>query len=365
MSSIVLCRSKNEQELNCFRNLRDDFLDATIHTKDKTFKVHRIVMAANSEYFETMFKAKFRESNGIVEMKEMNSTLFECILEFVYTGTCTVASAQLCDFLRCVHLCAFKELQHVIENFMLNNLNESQKRDNMSVLSIIDALILADTFGLSELENAAIFYICKDMKGLRKAVLHDETCISKITHHQIKKILCDAENLECSESALFKIAKAWICNQSSSLDANKEAEILAQIRFAFIPKCKRQKVFADPIMHNHQTLLTNSVINAYDGIGVKRRGMEFDIRKASVGDAVTVISDFQALKIAFRGYGWSDSINDMIGGTYKITYIDVAANCVRLSEGVNNRPATYTYNFPCRVLTSHKSVENNQSHDCD
>lgn len=361
MSSIVLCRSKNEQTPICFQNLRDDFLDATIHTKDKTFKVHRIIMAANSEYFETMFKTKFRESNGVVEMKEMNSTLFECILEFVYTGTCTVATAQLCDLLQSVHLCAFKELQNVIEKFMLNNLNENQKKDNLSVLSIIDALILAGTFELSALENAAISFICKDMKGLRTALLHDETCISKITHDQIKKILSDAENLECSESALFKMAKAWICTQPSPLDANKEAEILSQIRFAFIPKCKRQKVFADPIMHNHQTLLTNSVINAYDGIGVKRRGMEFDIKKASVGDAVTVISDFQAVKIAFRGYGWSDSINDMIGGTYKISYVDVAANCVRLSEGVNNRSATYTYNFPPSVLVSDNSVENSQN----
>ena len=106
--------------------------DCTLETDDgKKFPIHRVVLGACCEYFDTMFTGDLKESNqDQVKMHQVDSTGLEAVISFAYSGKiesltlntfeATMETAMYLDVEQMVAACvAFCEkLRVTLENFL-------------------------------------------------------------------------------------------------------------------------------------------------------------------------------------------------------------------------------------------------------
>ena len=84
------------------------FTDITIETKGRCFTAHRLILVADSAFWLAMLKGGFNEENKeCVKLPNIDSDVFDVILDYIYTGTLTVTSDSVAavyesaDFLQC------------------------------------------------------------------------------------------------------------------------------------------------------------------------------------------------------------------------------------------------------------------------
>ena len=62
-----------------------DFWDVTFVVEEKEFPVHKLIMAASSDYFTTMFKGHFKEeNNNKIPLVDVEASAFEQIIAYAY-----------------------------------------------------------------------------------------------------------------------------------------------------------------------------------------------------------------------------------------------------------------------------------------
>lgn len=352
MSLITL---KHPSSNHALSKLQDLFCDSEIRTQTKVFKVHRLVLAGESDFFMKMFASSCREENGIVQMPHINDDLFDQIIQYIYNGECTIDHRNLRPLLECAHMCYFVELARNIEAILVQEFIRNH-REKMSILGIIQEIEYAGKYGLVDLEAAAIKGVIEMISTLRNAVYHDPECISRLSFNQIKQIVSAPAQLDCSESALFDIAKAWIGHNDVSEAA--QATLLSEIRFVFIPREKRQKIAADPLMKRHFEVFADSFVRTHDHIrDYVRRGKEIELHNLQINDAVTVINDAIEVRKLCQQMDtchWVDNMIDLLGNTYKIAYLDTNKKVVRLEALVKGDSIPFSWNFPALALVSEK-----------
>ena len=105
MSAIrEVSKSHSEQLLSKMSELRDSqtLVDVSLKVGGKSFKAHRVVLAASSEYFCAMFTDGMRESCAAeIELKDSSLTAeaFQVILDFVYKSELNVKEENVFEVL--------------------------------------------------------------------------------------------------------------------------------------------------------------------------------------------------------------------------------------------------------------------------
>jgi len=100
------------------------YCDVNIRVGNKSFRSHRILLAAVSEYFGAMFGGQFRERNIDSEpivLRDVDAMAFEKILQLIYTGYSVIRSSdifpllQASDFLRLRANCSIQAecIEHI------------------------------------------------------------------------------------------------------------------------------------------------------------------------------------------------------------------------------------------------------------
>jgi len=65
----------------------ESFSDVTLVCEDQQFKVHKLILAARSEYFRRMFAAGYAESNSKeIKVYDVQPAVMRAVLKFLYTG---------------------------------------------------------------------------------------------------------------------------------------------------------------------------------------------------------------------------------------------------------------------------------------
>ena len=65
-------------------------MDATLNVKDKEFKAHKVVLAAASPVFKSMFKEGTKEhEDNYVNIEDIDSDVFDVFLRYLYSGKWT------------------------------------------------------------------------------------------------------------------------------------------------------------------------------------------------------------------------------------------------------------------------------------
>ena len=65
----------------------EQYWDTEIKVGDKTFRVHKVILASASEVFHKMFESDMQEKNsGIVEISDVDPAVMSDLLTYIYTG---------------------------------------------------------------------------------------------------------------------------------------------------------------------------------------------------------------------------------------------------------------------------------------
>lgn len=137
----------------------DDFgaalSDVTIHVEGRQFKLHRIILAARSEYFRTMFTGPFAESSARdIALDDMDAASFVEIVRHIYTDALPSEEALrrglVLPLLRHSQALGLPRLSRVCQRFL-----EAHLRPDSACAS----LETADALGLVPLRRACMRYV--------------------------------------------------------------------------------------------------------------------------------------------------------------------------------------------------------------
>ena len=349
--TIKLQRSGDTTALS-FGKMQGLFCDATFQIHSREFPIHRVILSATSDYFRSLFENahKFSEKDGKYLMPETNPCAFQHIIDYIYTGTCTLNdNHELRDLLQTAHQYQVTSLMCTIETWMSKELTKNKTAGFVTMRMLLDVLDCADTFELQTLEKHAVDMISSDMQDFYATVLHEDTLLSRVSATQIRVIL-QADDINCSEVVVFEIAKAWVnCERSFDIAVNEKSQVLQLVRYAYIPPKKRKRILQDSTITSYPEALTKSLINVMDAIdaetvGAKRRGKEVDVKLLKVDDEVTLMSDYRWVRqqCIKHQVGWGENLLSSLGQTLKIRHIEHETRVLRFTTG-NSFPHTVLY----------------------
>ena len=168
------------------------YTDVEIQVEKKTFKCHKVILSALSDYFHAMFSSGMKEShNNLVCIKDIGSSIFENVLSFAYSGEDCVTIDNAEDLLRASVLLQIHCLQERCESFLL---------DQTTAENCIGIWRLAQNLNCQQLKETSWQFILKEFEVISKLDeflgLEKEELISIISSDSLslsnEENVCDA-----------------------------------------------------------------------------------------------------------------------------------------------------------------------------
>ena len=107
--------------------LQGTLCDVTIRCcQDETveFLAHRVILAAKSHYFYTMFTTGLMEkTEEVITLKGITSTAFGALLKYAYSGNVDINSENIEEILAAAHMLQFENVQDACFEFLRNNID--------------------------------------------------------------------------------------------------------------------------------------------------------------------------------------------------------------------------------------------------
>lgn len=137
------------------------YTDVSIKIGKENYKAHRMVLAARSKYFETMFNSYFKESTSSeIELKEIEPEVFEVILSFLYSNRIPANFEKVAnDLLRA---------SHRLQLTFLTDLCESHFCKNISIENCLERLMFANLYSQNKLKREVLDFTGKNYKAIQK-----------------------------------------------------------------------------------------------------------------------------------------------------------------------------------------------------
>ncbi|XP_044197350.1 kelch-like protein 33 [Thunnus albacares] len=143
-----------EKSLTVIRDLweRGVGCDVTIQAENgEKYPAHRVVLAAGGDYFRALLCGGLRESSeDVVCLRGVSSWVIESILGFIYTGQLRLGWRQIWELTDALLQFQLQDALSLCIDFL---------RDRMDESTCLDVLVLAETYGLVQLRQAAEEYI--------------------------------------------------------------------------------------------------------------------------------------------------------------------------------------------------------------
>ncbi|XP_077968551.1 uncharacterized protein LOC144422698 [Styela clava] len=119
--------------------------DFNINVGEKSFRVHRTVLAASSEYFEAMFSSNLKKvHDGHINMKDVDQDgILQCI-EFMYKGKADLKIENIQHILHASNLLQMEELTNLCFQFLEINISP------INCLSVINLAQMYDRHDIKE-----------------------------------------------------------------------------------------------------------------------------------------------------------------------------------------------------------------------
>ncbi|KAL4136091.1 hypothetical protein QTP88_007658 [Uroleucon formosanum] len=113
-----------ENLLLCRRN--EDFCDLRLQTDDGTIiPTHKIVLVAGCPYFYSMFKG-FKENNkSLINIREVESTSLQLLIDYIYTGEIMISDQSMLDLMPAANMLQLNSVKNSCVKFLQDKLNPS------------------------------------------------------------------------------------------------------------------------------------------------------------------------------------------------------------------------------------------------
>lgn len=195
--------------------------DVTLVVGDDEVRTHRLVLAANSPYFYTMFTSGYSESlSQRISLKEVDFKAVHLLVEYCYTSFIHLDETNVQSLLKTAHLLQFNNIVKTCCLYMTSQL------DPTNCLGISN---LAEFHGCADLQTGALNYA---KKHFCKVATTEEYFVAPFT--QIIDLLSSDSLNVPSEKDTYDIAMSWVrhdlVNRQEFLP-----QILSSIRLVLLP----------------------------------------------------------------------------------------------------------------------------------
>ena len=182
-----------------------EFIDVRLKVGDDEFPAHRIVLAANSDYFHAMFARRMKESNQeVIEIKDENisTAALKIVMDFIYRGEISINDENVFEVLLAAdHLQVTSAIQQCCDYLQTEFVQ--RKLDLKTYCRICR---IADRHGLKDWLEASK---CK-MASMYEDICEKEEFLSHIDADQLLNLLSRDDLNAPSENFVFKSVMQWI-----------------------------------------------------------------------------------------------------------------------------------------------------------
>ena len=88
---------------------QESYSDVSVLCGDKFFTLHKLVLAACSDYFSEVFN-HLGSKNGVIVLKDIPSSTFESLISYMYLGKVNVGQEKLADLVKAAEYLKIKGL---------------------------------------------------------------------------------------------------------------------------------------------------------------------------------------------------------------------------------------------------------------
>ena len=182
-----------------------EFIDVRLKVGEDVFPAHRIVLAANSDYFHVMFAHGMKESNQeMIELKDesISADALKIVMDSIYSGDLQVNDENVFEVLLAAdHLQVTSVVQQCCD-FLLTEFVQLR----FDVETYCRIRTIADRHGLTDLQEATQ----RKMAAVYKEICVSEEFLSHIDADQLWSLLSRDDLSAPSETFIFKSVMQWI-----------------------------------------------------------------------------------------------------------------------------------------------------------
>jgi len=225
------------------------FIDVRLKVREDIFPAHRIVLAANSDYFHAMFTHGMKESNQeVIELKDesISPDALKIVMDSIYTGDLRVNEENVFEVLAAAdHLQVTSVVQQCCDFLKREFIQLRLDLHNYCLLSTV-----ADRHGLRDLQEAAE----KKMASMFKDICESEEFLSNVGADQLFNLLSRDDLSAPSETFVFKSVMQWIKHKKEERMA-VAAKVIGAVRLGLvdirvvIEELNTEEMQRDPEIH--------------------------------------------------------------------------------------------------------------------
>ncbi|XP_051173211.1 speckle-type POZ protein B-like [Leptopilina boulardi] len=175
--------------------------DVTFKVENKVFTAHKMILSLRSPVFAAMFKSKMSEElTSIVEIKDIESTIFQKMLRFIYTDEVKYLKESAIQ----LYNAAEKYQLEKLKRMCINSLYE-----NLSLKTVIETLKFAKKFSIFYLEQSCLKYLVLNIETLKETFAFEEL-INMYPRYSMniiemqQTINCEKEDVKLSANTIFQ-----------------------------------------------------------------------------------------------------------------------------------------------------------------
>lgn len=185
------------RKLNEFRKT-GEFCDIRLQVGNRYFDCHKVILASATNFFHTLFKSTYRESSqDVIELRDVDDTIFEILLNFMYCGDLDVLEKDVVSVLAACVYFQLKEGEDICINLIKYNLH---------AVNVFELFSLPCLKCRHDVYDTVKKFICK-----RFAVLASSEEFYVLPFEQLKEILLAAELTVYDIKDLIDCCIKWVC----------------------------------------------------------------------------------------------------------------------------------------------------------
>ncbi|XP_017777106.1 PREDICTED: actin-binding protein IPP-like [Nicrophorus vespilloides] len=185
--------------LKNLNNLRIDerFCDVEIQSQNRTFKVHKAILASSCPYFHAMFTGGLCEQNQhFVELPTIPAYILELVINFIYTGEANINQNNVQDLFVAADMLELHEVVLSCSEFLEKELHP---------INAIGIYRFAEAHNCKLLTNKSVQYIESHF-----VQVSEEKEIYELPKELLLKFLTSEYLCVDSEFQVFQVAIRWI-----------------------------------------------------------------------------------------------------------------------------------------------------------
>jgi len=204
------------------------FIDVRLKVREDIFPAHRIVLAANSDYFHAMFTDGMKESNQkVIELKDesISPDALKIVMDSIYTGDLRVNKQNVFEVLAAADHLQVGSVAKLCCDFMLIHFVQLR----FDVRTFCRVWTIADRHGLKDLQETAE----KKMAPIYQEICESEEFVFHFSANELFSLLNRDDLSAPSETFVFKSVMQWIKHKKKERMA-VAAKVIGAVRLGLV-----------------------------------------------------------------------------------------------------------------------------------